>query len=485
MKLKNPIIVIYYRIRAKHSFLKEKHMIKDILSPHRVLLGDHTELRAQRNASRGVSMLGGNLVGNTRAEKSGVNARVYKNGVYGLASSAEYSEESIKSVLKAASDNAVFLSSRVSSGSKILKPIPAGIKTMNGEINDCEQKIYIEFAKETDEYIAKKYPDLVSRSVSIRSDSMEKRLCVNDGFDSYSLVPRSFVYVFLTAQAKDGTNVELYKVFGGRGFFTEVFSSPDELFGGIDLLYESLMKKAEGVYADAGYRDVVMHPNLAGILAHEAVGHTVEADLVLGGSVAAHCMNKQVASELITMVDFAHTLPDGSSAPLPILVDDEGTPAEDAVLIKDGILRGYMNSRESAEHFGVKPQGNARAYAFSDEPLIRMRNTAILPGKDKLEDMIASIDDGYFLTETNNGQADTTGEFMFGVCMGYEIKHGKLGRAIRDTTISGIAFDMLKTVDMLSDDMVWTCSGMCGKKQPMPVGMGGPAVKCKVNIGGR
>jgi TldD protein len=44
---------------------------------------------------------------------------------------------------------------------------------------------------------------------------------------------------------------------------------------------------------------------------------------------------------------------------------------------------------------------------------------------------------------------------------------------------------MLKTVDMLSDDMVWTCSGMCGKKQPMPVGMGGPAVKCKVNIGGR
>ncbi len=48
---------------------------------------------------------------------------------------------------------------------------------------------------------------------------------------------------------------------------------------------------------------------------------------------------------------------------------------------------------------------------------------------------------------------------MFGVCMGYEIKHGKLGRAIRDTTISGIAFDMLKTVDMLSDDMVWNLLG--------------------------
>ena len=68
---------------------------------------------------------------------------------------------------------------------------------------------------------------------------MEKRLCVNDGFDSIFTVPRSFVYVFLTAEAKDGTNVELYKVFGGRGFFTEVFS-PDELFGGIDVLLKTL-----------------------------------------------------------------------------------------------------------------------------------------------------------------------------------------------------------------------------------------------------
>ena len=77
-----------------------------------------------------------------------------------------------------------------------------------------------------------------------------------------------------------------------------------------------------------------------------------------------------------------------------------------------------------------------------------------ISGKDKLEDIIASVEDGYYLTNTNNGQADMTGEFMFGVSMGYEIKNGKLGRAILDTTISGVAFDMLKTVDMVSDNMV-------------------------------
>jgi len=131
------------------------------------------------------------------------------------------------------------------------------------------------------------------------------------------------------------------------------------------------------------------------------------------------------------------------------------------------------------------PTGNARAYQFSDEPLVRMRNTAILPGTDRLDDMIASIDDGYYLIRPSNGQADSTSEFMFGVTLGYEIKNGKIGRAIRDTTISGVAFDMLKTVTMVSPDMKWLSSGMCGKKQPIPVGMGGPAIKCKVTIGGR
>ena len=114
-----------------------------------------------------------------------------------------------------------------------------------------------------------------------------------------------------------------------------------------------------------------------------------------------------------------------------------------------------------------------------------MRNTAILPGKSKLEDMIASIDNGYYLMKSSNGEADSTSEFMFGVVMGYEIKNGKLGKAIKDTTISGVAFDMLKTITMISDDMAWSCGGMCGKKQGIPVGMGGPAIKCKVNIGGK
>jgi TldD protein len=278
--------------------------------------------------------------------------------------------------------------------------------------------------------------------------------------------------------------VELYKPWVCSGDFAASFADPRSLFAGVDALYERLMEKREGVYAQAGMKTVVLGGDLCGMLAHEAVGHTVEADLVLGGSVAGPNLGKPVASELVSLTDFANTW-NGETLPQPIWVDDEGTPARDAKIIENGILTGYMTNRETAAHFGMTPWGNARAYAFSDEPLIRMRNTAVLPGRDKLEDIIASVEDGYYLLETNNGQADTTGEFMFGVCMGYEIKKGKLGRAILDTTITGVAFDMLKTVDMVSDTMHWSNAGTCGKKQPMPVAMGGPELRCRVMIGGR
>ncbi|MBQ0109116.1 MAG: TldD/PmbA family protein [Clostridiales bacterium] len=461
-------------------------MLKDVLTEKKSLFAPkvHTELRGQLSRSRRVTLLSGNLTANTRTDTSGVSARVYQNGVCGFSSMAEYSADAAESVLKAATENAAFMDSHVGKGTKMFPPIIAKENKLECDIHDPEQKIYIDFAREIDDYIAKKYPNLASRAVISTEDSMEKLLRVSDGCDSHIIAPRSYIYVFLDSETNDGKPVELFRAFGGEGTFDINFKDPSSLYGEIDSLYEKLMQKREGVYADAGMKQVVLGGMMSGMLAHEAVGHTVEADLVLGGSVAAHNLGKRVGSDLVNLTDFAHTA-FGQRCPLPVFVDDEGVPAEDVKLIENGILVGYMNNRETALRFGQKACGNARAWAFSDEPLIRMRNTAVLPGKDKLEDLIASVDDGYYLIDSNNGQADTTGEFMFGVTLGYEIKHGKLGKALLDTTISGVAFEMLKTVDMVSDEITWSSSGFCGKKQPMPVSMGGPSLRCKVMIGGR
>ena len=335
-----------------------------------------------------------------------------------------------------------------------------------------------------DDYVAKKYPDLLSRQIMYREDSQDKIIVSSDASSGHVTYPRCYIYVFLTAESLSGAPVELFHAFGGFGSFEDNFSDVTKLFPVIDQLYQQVMDKREGVYAQAGRKQVILGGMMGGMLAHEAVGHTVEADLVMGGSVAGPNLGKRVASDLVTLIDYAHTA-FGETVPLPVYLDDEGTFAKDAVLIENGILKGYMNSRESAQYFGMEPCGNARAWDFNDEPLIRMRNTCILPGKSTLDEMIASIDDGYYLISSSNGQADVTGEFMFGVSLGYEIRNGKLGKALLDTTVSGIAFEMLKTVDMVSNQVQWESSGFCGKKQPMPVGMGGPDMRCYITIGGR
>jgi TldD protein len=460
-------------------------MLSDLLSPHKASFKDYTELRAQVNTTRAVTFLAGNMVANSQNSIGGVSARVYRGGTYGFASGAEYSDESIKNVLSAATGNAVFMDSHVKKGLGPLPAVAAGKVGLKKEpSNDAPQSVLIEFAKALDALVAGRYKNLSSRSVRVNCLDIEKILAVSDGTDSHFFQPRSFVYVTMTAETDDKIPVELYIPIGGFGSFGELFSDPALLTETLDKLHEQLMQKREGVYSNAGLRKCVLGPELSGMLAHEAIGHTVEADIVQGGSIAGSYMNKVVASELVSMVDFAHTA-FGKTCPLPVYVDDEGTFAEDVTLIDKGVLKSYMHSKESAKHFGVKPQGNARGFLFSDEPLIRMRNTAVLPGSSKLEDMIASVDDGYYLVKSGNGQADTTSEFMFSVNLGYEIKKGKIGKALRETTISGVAFEMLKTVDMISDDMFWACSGFCGKKQPMTVSMGGPAIRCDLNIGGR
>jgi TldD protein len=109
------------------------------------------------------------------------------------------------------------------------------------------------------------------------------------------------------------------------------------------------------------------------------MGHPCEADAVLSGAVTADLRDQRVASELITMMDLAHHW-DGQELMCPVYVDDEGTPADDVLMIDRGILRQFMHSRETAARLGLPPTGNARAYGPDDEPLVRMRNTVILPG---------------------------------------------------------------------------------------------------------
>jgi len=447
------------------------------------LLDKTQELRSQTNIVRNVVLSGGNVLQNQRREESGVFSRAWYNGAFGACSLAGFDKASVERVIKTAAENAQTVA-KFKKDFKGIPKRPQGRVISNAPFVDPEQTLLLEFSKELDSYILQKYPNLTNRIIRLAVECTKTQLLTLDATSFERTLPRAHIYVSLMAKDKDGLPVSVTGKVGGGGSFCDYFKSVEVFSEPLDTLYKYLMDKTNGVYPNAGTATVVLNADLAGMFAHEAVGHTTESDNVRTGGIAAHNRNQVVAHEKVTLVDFAHTA-FGKEAPMPIYVDDEGTPAEDVVVIKDGILQDYMTNIQDAPYIDVVPKGNGRAFSYSDEPLVRMRNTCILPGKDSLEDMIASIDHGYYLLSTSNGQADSTSEFMFGINMGYEIKNGKLGAAIKDTTVSGVAFDILKTVDMIGPQVVWSAAGYCGKKTPLGNAMGGPALKCRLQIGGR
>jgi TldD protein len=451
--------------------------------PPRTTASSYSESRRHEVRKSLLLMVDGNLVSNARTVEAGASARVYEGGYWGFASSSETSGEKLREVTDLARRNARALARF---GQRRKLELPNGryrgeheyrgrAPLSAGEVTDRLAQIHA--------FCTSRFKDLKSSRIRVGDEHHRKHISNSEGTDAVASIQRALCYVTLIAEDERGSPVEVTEFVSGKGHLGDLDWSLEALAPRLEELYGHLQAKRTAVPARGGLARVVMGPQLAGILAHEAMGHPCEADLVLGGSVTGDLVGKPIASELVTMVDFAHTYR-GEECVVPVYCDDEGTPASDAVLIKDGVLTEFMNSLETAARLGIRPTGSARAYAPSDEPLVRMRNTAILPGKSRLDDMVAGIDEGYLLLRTGNGQADSTTEFMFAITLGYEVKDGRLGRAIRDTTISGSAIKVLQAVDAVSDDMHWNSGGYCGKKQLMVVSMGGPAIRTRVHMGG-
>ncbi len=235
--------------------------------------------------------------------------------------------------------------------------------------------------------------------------------------------------------------------------------------------------------APAGKMPCVMAGEAGGTMVHEACGHGLEADLVQRGlSVYADRKGKQVASELITVIDDA-TLQDkyGSYS-----FDDEGVPSQKVELIKNGVLTDFLYDRLTAKKEGVEPNGHGRRQSYQHKPIPRMANTYIAAGKTDPEKIIKETKYGLLVKKMGGGQVNTTtGDFVFDVAEGYLISDGEVGPMVRGATLTGNGPEVLKIVDMVGSDVGFAI-GTCGKDgQGVPVSDAQPTMRIpEIVVGG-
>ncbi|MFZ7308433.1 metalloprotease TldD [Avibacterium avium] len=237
--------------------------------------------------------------------------------------------------------------------------------------------------------------------------------------------------------------------------------------------------------APAGLMPVVLGAGWPGVLLHEAVGHGLEGDFNRKeSSLFTGKIGELVTSPLCTIVDDG-TLPNRRGS---LTIDDEGVPSQCNVLIKDGILQGYMQDKMNARLMGVAPTGNGRRESYAHLPMPRMTNTYMLEGKSKFDDLIASVDRGIFAPHFGGGQVDiTSGKFVFSTSEAYFIENGKITKPVKGATLIGSGIEVMQNISMVADSVeIDHGIGVCGKEgQSVPVGVGQPALKIEeITVGG-
>jgi TldD protein len=219
---------------------------------------------------------------------------------------------------------------------------------------------------------------------------------------------------------------------------------------------------------------IVLDADQVALQVHESVGHPTELDRIYGTEAS-------YAGTSFLKPDDLHTLRYGSdrmnitadpTTPRGLgtfAFDDEGVPAERRPVVEAGVLTGFLTSRETAARIGAGKGGSMRAEGWNRMPLVRMTNLHLEPGAGTLDDLLGDVSDGVYM-ETNKSWSidDKRLNFQFGTQIAWEVKHGKLGRMLRDATYTGITPQFWAKLDAVGGGDDWRLYGLtnCGKGQP-------------------
>jgi TldD protein len=240
---------------------------------------------------------------------------------------------------------------------------------------------------------------------------------------------------------------------------------------------------------------VILDGQQLSLQVHESVGHPLELDRILGMEAA------YAGTSFVTPGDRGRlrygspamsvtadaTTPGGLGT---FAFDDEGVPAQRSPLVTEGVVAGFLTSRETAAGLGAGSVGAMRADGWGAMPLIRMTNVHLEPGRGSLDELIADTPDGLLLSVNRSWSIDDRRvNFQFGVEAAWEVKGGRLGRLYRNATYDGRTTELWGSLDAVCGPEAWVVWGVpnCGKGQPFQnarVGHGvAPARFHQVHVG--
>lgn len=172
-----------------------------------------------------------------------------------------------------------------------------------------------------------------------------------------------------------------------------------------------------------------------------------------GASPWSDRLTQVVTSETLTLFQQPDT------GPFSCPFDDEGTPTESLLFIREGQLLRFYCDRTTGRLLGTGTTGSGFRPGMGSYPTPGLVNLLIQPGTGSLEQLIQQLDQGLIVDQLLGGGADISGDFSVNVELGYRVQNGQITGRVKDTMIAGNVYTVLKQLVALGGDADW--NGPC------------------------
>jgi len=460
---------------------------------------EYAEARLQIDLRESIILKNGVLETSVFEESRGIGIRVLVDGSLGFASTNTLRkrniERALKQAFKIAKSTSKIMKRKISMGEGDIGSGKTEIKPrVNFTSVDLDSRVSL--LKEADQQIleatATRDVKVPARMATLDTWVTRKLVITSDGANVCSVTPRAAFFALITAFNPQKGSAQRYVNLGETGGWevVERWNLPKVLYDEAYALSKVLM---EAVKPPEGEMDVVLGPEVVGIVSHESCGHPSEADRILGREAAQagetflkpDSIGLKVGSPSVNVADDP-TL-EGSFG--FYLYDEEGVRARRRILIKEGVINEFLHNRETASVFGVKSNGSSRAVAYNREPIVRMANTFFMPGDYTKEELFEDIKEGIYIKNFMEWNIDDRRFNQRYVGLeAYKIENGELKGLVKNPVLEITTTGLWSAVDAAGKDVEFQAA-YCGKGDPMqgiPVWTGGPHIRLrKIRIGGR
>ena len=321
-------------------------------------------------------------------------------------------------------------------------------------------------------------PRIVDWEASVETRTAEHRYLTSAGGDVWQRYRFVMPNISVTAHADGDTQTRTLN--GYRGLAQQGGESMLERFAFVGAgrrLADEALQLLLAPNCPAGRMDVLLMPDQMVLQIHESIGHPLELDRILGDErnfagtsfVTLDMFGTyRYGSELLN-VTFDPTRPEELAS---YAFDDDGTPAEKAYLIRDGMLERPLGGAISQARAGVAGVANSRADGWNRPPIDRMANINLEPGDATLADMIAGIGRGVLMATNSSWSIDDSrNKFQFGCEWGRMIEDGRLAQVVKNPNYRGLSANFWRSLTQVGDAATVQVLGTpyCGKGEPSQV----------------